>query len=288
MPAVIPTGNGPPPLPQHPTLPTHPLGQYTDSMYEADHALLQQEIQQRYADILRQLGYVDEAGNVIPGEVEIQAGRSKDELGRNLDLAREQVTQQSQKEGTLFSGYRGTQQARAEHPFVQALADLNIDVPRQLSDLYEHAGGLMTEYQARDSQALALAAQRRAEWLAAHPPTYADPGAGGGGDGTGGDGSGGDGGAGGAGAAGPTRQVPTYGGAVLPDEPGGTPGVVTQPRTVAMPQTGTGHQRVNYGADYGAGAARGTFGLTAPHPVIHAHVLNSLATLAAQKRHYLP
>lgn len=163
-------------LTPNPQLPQHPLGAYTDSLYEAQRAQLEQEIQSRYADILQQLGYQDpKTGQHIQGLVEMQADRQRTDLGTSLQLARQGVDQQSQRDQNLFSGYRGTQIAQSEHPFVQALARMNIDVPQQLSTLYEHAGGLLNEYNTRHNVLLAEAAGR-------YVPS--DPGSGGGGGST--------------------------------------------------------------------------------------------------------
>jgi hypothetical protein len=108
-------------LNRNPMLPQHPLGAYTDSQYEAELAQLKFEVAQRYNDVLQQLGYTDDNGNFVPGQVEIDSNRQKSELARNIQLADEQTTQQHQQQGTLFSGLRGTNQARAEYPFVNAM-----------------------------------------------------------------------------------------------------------------------------------------------------------------------
>lgn len=153
-------------LQRNPQLPQHPLGAYTDSQYEAQLAQLKQEIAQRYNDVLQQLGYTDDNGNFVPGSVETQANRQKSELARNINLADEQTTQQHQQQGTLFSGLRGTAQARAEYPYVNAIGQLGVDVPKQLGDLYGQAGGLVNEFTVRHNLMLADAAQRAATNLA--------------------------------------------------------------------------------------------------------------------------
>jgi hypothetical protein len=153
-------------LQRNPQLPQHPLGAYTDSQYEAQLAQLKQEISQRYNDVLQQLGYTDDNGNFVPGSVETQANRQKSELARNIQLADEQTTQQHQQQGTLFSGLRGTAQARAEYPYVNSMAQLGVDVPKHLGDLYGQAGGLVNEFTVRHNLMLADAAQRAATNLA--------------------------------------------------------------------------------------------------------------------------
>jgi hypothetical protein len=147
-----------------------------DSQYQADQASLANEISQRYNDVLKQLGYMDpNTGQFIMGTVETEANRQAADLQRSQGLAAEQATQQRQLEGTLFSGRRATEQARAEHPFVQGLADLDISTPQSLSDLYEQAGNLMSEYTSRNNQALAGAAQRQAAAIQAHPAAPTPP-----------------------------------------------------------------------------------------------------------------
>lgn len=142
-------------------LPEHPLRGYTDSLYEAGHAQLQREIQNRYGDIIKQLGYEDpNTHQFIKGLVEINADRQRNDIGNQLGLARTGVDQQSQRDQNFFSGYRADQIAKAEHPFVQALSNLDVDVPQQLSDLYEQAGSLMGEYNTSNDLLLAQAAGR--------------------------------------------------------------------------------------------------------------------------------
>lgn len=164
------------PLGRDVNLPGAASGQ--DSQYTAAEAQLRADINRRYADILQNLGYQNDQGQYIPGEVETQANKQRVELGRNKDLAFEDVTKQAQQEGTLFSGRRATETARAQHPFVQALADLDVDVPKQLNRLYEEAGRTLQDYTIQNNLLLADAAARASARAAA-----ASYGAGGGGGG---------------------------------------------------------------------------------------------------------
>jgi hypothetical protein len=173
------------PLKRNAALPSTPaVGQ--DSQYVAGEAQLRADINRRYADILQQLGYQDDSGQFIPGEVEAQAQRQRPELQRNMGIAEEDVTKQSQREGTLFSGLRGEATARAQHPFVQALADLDVDVPKQLNTLYENAGRTLQDYTIQNNLLLADSAARASARAAA-----ASYGGGGGGYDYGGGGDGG-------------------------------------------------------------------------------------------------
>lgn len=164
-------------LSANPMLPAHPLGAYTDAQYESQDAILRNTIAKQYADLLQQLGYRDNAGNFIMGSVETGANKQKQELGVQQRLAAQGVTDQAQREGTLFSGMRGTLQARVEDPYVRQQADLAASTPLTIQQLYEHASGLTNDYVLGQNQQLAEAAQRAAAGIVANPPG----GAGGGG-----------------------------------------------------------------------------------------------------------
>jgi len=147
----------------NPQLPQVQSSLPTDAQYNAEQAQLAAQISQKYNDVLQQLGYSDpNTGNFVMGRIETEANRQRAEQERNRQLAIEGATQQRQLEGTLFSGRRGTEQARAEHPFVQAMADLDINTPQQLSDLYEQAGNIVGDYTLQNNLLLANLAQRRA------------------------------------------------------------------------------------------------------------------------------
>ena len=158
-----------PALALNPQLPQMASGINPDSQYSAEQAQLAAEISQRYNDVLKQLGYSDPGtGNFVMGRVESEANRQRTELARSQGLAAEEQTRQRQAEGTLFSGRRGTEQARAEHPFVQSLADLDVTVPQQLTDLYEQAGNTVSDYTLRNNLLLSDLARRRAAEAAAN------------------------------------------------------------------------------------------------------------------------
>lgn len=154
---------------KNPQLASTPLGAYTDSQYEAAAAQLRAQIARQYADIVQQLGYKDDSGNFIPGTVEAQAKKTRAETQYGMDLATEQDDQQHQREGTLFSGLRGVTRARAQHPFVSALADLDTQVPQTLANLYENAAGLTDEYTRQNNILLADAAARAAAGFGTQP-----------------------------------------------------------------------------------------------------------------------
>src|SRR4249920_3061372 len=112
-------------LQRNPMLPQSPLGAYMDSQYAAENAVLRSNIAKQYQDVLQQLGYNDpNTGQFVLGSVEAEANRQKADLNRSVQLADEQTTQQHQNLGTLFSGLRGTDQARAEYPFITGISNL--------------------------------------------------------------------------------------------------------------------------------------------------------------------
>jgi hypothetical protein len=158
-------------LSRNPMLPQAPLGAAIDSQYAADAAALRTQVAQQYQDILKQLGYVDpDTGQFVMGSVEANAQQQQADLQRSLDLADEQTTQQHQGLGTLFSGLRGTDQARAEYPYVQSLSQLATQTPLTLSDLYEQGANLISNYNAQNNQLLASAAARAAQAYSQAPP----------------------------------------------------------------------------------------------------------------------
>lgn len=158
---------------RNPQLPQHPLGAYTDAQYEAAVAALRSNVAKQYADVLQKLGYQDEQGNFIQGSVETEANRQKSLLQRSMGLAREDVTHQHQQQGTLFSGIRGTDQARAEFPYADQIGQLGVNTPLTLAQLHEQASGLMSDYTIQDNQLLASAAQRAAARIQAQPSAAA-------------------------------------------------------------------------------------------------------------------
>jgi hypothetical protein len=153
----------------NPQLPPLPQGEWTDAEYSADEAKLRADTINQYHDILRQLGYTDDAGNYIPGTVDVEANRRRGELGRSMTEAELGVTRNAQREGTLFSGIRADRTGEAQFPYRTDLSQLEEDVPKQLAGLYEQAGGLINDYTLGRNQLLAGAAQRYT------PPAIADP-----------------------------------------------------------------------------------------------------------------
>jgi hypothetical protein len=122
---------------------------------------LRQQIMSQYNDVLQQLGYVNPQGGYVMGDVQLAAERQRRDLLREQGLAELGVTNQMQGAGTLFSGYRAQELARATQPMVSGLADINVALPRQLGGLYEDAMGILREYEVGRNQLLLDAAARR-------------------------------------------------------------------------------------------------------------------------------
>lgn len=140
-----------------------PMGAFTDAQYLADEAALRNQIAQQYSQILQQLGYRNPAtGAVIPGRVVQDANLRLAGYQNDLQNAARQVTQNAQQTGTIFSGMRPQLLAQAEFPTHQAMGQLSLDTARQLSDIYNNAQGLISQYNTQNNQALAQAAARQA------------------------------------------------------------------------------------------------------------------------------
>jgi len=150
----------------NPMLPQMPNTGDVDSQYLAEEAQLRAQVAQQYADILQQIGYTDQNGNFIPGSVSVGAGRQVEDLQRQSDLAAENVTNNAQQVGTLFSGLRARDTARAQQPYQTQIARLGVDTPIQISGLYNQAAGLLDQYTLQNNLYLAAMAQRRAAAIA--------------------------------------------------------------------------------------------------------------------------
>lgn len=147
---------------RNPQLPALPAGIIPDAEYLAQDSALRAKQSQDYSDILRDLGWEDDSGGFIPGRIESEANAQRTDLERQRHLAIEDVTNAMGNQGTVFSGYRGTAQARSEEPMVHAMADLDVKVPQQLGDLTEQADQTITDYVIGRNQLLADLAARRA------------------------------------------------------------------------------------------------------------------------------
>jgi len=156
-------------LSQNPQLVTHPLGAQTDSQYEAAVAQLAHGVNQQYAGVLRDLGFIDESGNFVPGALELAAARQRASLQNQQQLAREQVTNDKLRQGALFSGRRAVLQAQAEQPFVSGLAELESSLAGQLGDRYRQASGLLQGFTLDRNALIAAAAERALQRIVSAP-----------------------------------------------------------------------------------------------------------------------
>lgn len=142
----------------------NPLGGFTDSTYQAQNAQLNFDLAQKRLQILRELGY-NQGGQHIMGNIEIDAGRNINDLERNRQLAVEANTNAMREGGTLFSGIRAQQQARAEYPYVQGIARTKEDAARGIVQLYQMLADLERERSVSQGLMLADAANRRAQLM---------------------------------------------------------------------------------------------------------------------------
>lgn len=156
-------------LHRNPVLPQHPLGAYTDAQYESQVAELRAQTARQYNDVLRQLGYTDDQGNFVMGSAETAAAQKRSEAQYQENLERQRVTHEMQQAGTLFSGYRGTQEGQRTMPYEQTQAQLGIDLPNQLSQLYEQAGNVVSDFVNQHNKLLADAAGRATQGQIAAP-----------------------------------------------------------------------------------------------------------------------
>lgn len=140
------------------------LGGRTTSTAAAGQALLDFEIGQRRNEILRLTGQQGPKG-FIQGDIERDLFRAVSDLERQRGLAVEDVINAMRQGGTLFSGVRAREQARAQHPFITSLARVHEDAARTLGDLYTQLSDLQRERQVRLDMLLADEARMRGEML---------------------------------------------------------------------------------------------------------------------------
>lgn len=151
-------------LPNLPQIPGNPLGAFTDSIFEAEDAQAQAEYKRRYADVLRQLGYVDpQTGKILKGALEIEADRQRADLWRSTQLAGIEAVNQAQAGGNYFSGYHPVNMARMQHPFQQGITDINTMLPKALADQMDEAARAFEQFVLGRNLSLAQAAARGAE-----------------------------------------------------------------------------------------------------------------------------
>ena len=174
-PGPPPPGQGGGPLAWNPQLVRHPLGRFTDAQYEIDEQDLYNDTLRKYQDVLRDLGFMSDSGQLMEGEVDMQANTDRANLNRELSLTGERVTNEQRDLGTLFSGLRAVAQAREEHPIVQSLADLDINTPKQKSQLYSDALDILSDYATGQNRLLLEAAGRYDSNNPTGPPEPSDP-----------------------------------------------------------------------------------------------------------------
>lgn len=145
---------------QNPSLVTHPLGGQTDDIYEAAVAQLAFDTQSRYANLLQELGFVDDQGNFLPGTLETEAVRQRSELERQRGLGQQDVVEGAVRGGTVFSGRRAQLAAQSAQPFDAAIAELGTRLARELAGRYQGLGDLTRQFELGRNQLVAEAAER--------------------------------------------------------------------------------------------------------------------------------
>jgi hypothetical protein len=156
-------------LAKNPQLPGLPATGNMDSQYLAEEAALRSQISKDYADVLQQLGWVDETGNFIPGIVSTNAAAQQRDLERASYLAGQDVESGRVNAGGYLGGRTAYDVARAQFPMERQIAQLGVDTPLALGQLYEKGAGLIDQYTIQNNILLAQMAARQAALIAKNP-----------------------------------------------------------------------------------------------------------------------
>jgi hypothetical protein len=127
------------------------------------------DTQSRYAQLLQELGFVDEQGRFIPGLLETEALRRRAELSRGRELALQDVIEGAVRGGTVFSGRRAKLTAQAQEPYDAAIAQIGTVLGRELSARYGQLSDLTRQFELTRNMLIAEAAERIAERLRGMP-----------------------------------------------------------------------------------------------------------------------
>lgn len=142
----------------------NPAGAFADPEFEAQRAALTQEYESTYNEILRALGTTDPTtGQKMPGLVEQEAERARQEALRGMALAGQAEEGRFQRGGALFSGRYGEARGRAEYPFIAGMTDISQSTADTLAQLHSEALDLIKGYEAQNSLLLADLARRRTQ-----------------------------------------------------------------------------------------------------------------------------
>jgi hypothetical protein len=154
---------------QNPTLVTHPLGAQTDDIYESSVAQLAFDTQSRYASLLQELGFIDDAGTFLPGTLETDAARQRADLERQRGLALDEVVNNAIRGGTVFSGRRAQRTAETQQPFDAAVTELTTRLSRELANRFQGISGLTQQFELGRNMLLSEAAERIKQSLMTGP-----------------------------------------------------------------------------------------------------------------------
>lgn len=164
--SVLPTDKR---LTRNPQLASTPQNVQQDDLYAAQLAQARHTLTQQYLAMLRDIGFVDDNGNFLPGLIETEAARRRAALQKQMSLATDTVNNDALRGGAFFSGRRATNLANAQDPYARDLSNLETDVPRLLTDRYNDISGLLSGWTLTQDQLLAELAQRNADRAQAAP-----------------------------------------------------------------------------------------------------------------------
>jgi len=140
-----------------------------DPSLQLDLGDINTDIGNRYADLVRQLGYAGAGGQHVAGSIELGLQRDLADQARQRLAAIQGVTDEEQQRGTLWSGVRGLHQGMAESPILTRMAELQGTAASTLGDLYGQVTGLGNEYTNRIQRPLLDALNRRIAAINAAP-----------------------------------------------------------------------------------------------------------------------
>jgi hypothetical protein len=147
-----------------------------DPQFQADIGPLQADIANRYAGYARQLGYNDPTtGLRLPGSIELDTQRALADYARQRLQAIQNITNEEQQRGTLWSGVRGLHQGLAESPILTNMADAIAGEGTNLGTVYQALNALGGEFSGGIRQAVLDATARRVAAINAAQSAAAQP-----------------------------------------------------------------------------------------------------------------
>lgn len=149
-------------LKKNPQLVSTPSTVQQDDLYAAALAQARHQLNQQYLAALRDIGFVDDKGNFIPGLLETEAARRRSSINKQMGLAEEGVNNEALRNGAFFSGRRATNLSNTRDPFLRDLTNLETDLPRMITDRYNDIQNLLSGFTLTQDQLLAELSGRNA------------------------------------------------------------------------------------------------------------------------------